>query len=753
MVSHEYSSFADARADFDRAHEGKSQTPCIVPVDGKSAKPARIRNAAGEPIEEYFKWQFVNSMVFSGLYSKDYIGVEIRFPKGSAGSHPLKIDAAIFDSPEWVEHYSSFWKSRDARHIEWLSDHLLAIVEFKKNDKDVDKVFVGQIKPAMREKEPGESNVLGIYYDFSRLFIFQRRNGRYIRYDESKNQKGDASAIGDLSLHLPDPYVYLPSFDELKETVNRPAEYDRSARSLAQLSLVTSIASAQIQLAFSEVLRALDRGGLVNQRGYSILIQVFALKIFDEKRNAHFPQRNLDFYVSPDERSFAKLSEKPIQEFIKRIKALRDAAAVDYRKILKQEELNWKDANHVRAAVAICEAFQDYSFVKSAKSDLYQLVFYNFANSFKRDDAAQFLTPIPVIDFIVKLVNPRSADKVIDPCCGIGDFLSLAFVHSREKAPGWGLDDANIYGVDLDANMISLATLNMLLNGDGEAKLFERSDKGSILSKVALPAEGSGAAELVELDPGMHKGGKWDEWSDGTELVKFDVVLTNPPFGDDRAYRPKTEFDKRVIELYETWGMARERKAGPEDAEGQQKKTSAKPGDALDLGVVFLENAYRILKDDGRLGIVLSNSIASINKYAQIRHWLMSKMRIVALFDLPSNVFAETGVNTSIIIAYKPKKAALKKLNEAGYSVFVRDIKQVGYERRTSKRNVFFNPIYKIDEESFEIMVDRDGRPVLDEEFTQTVADFQGWALGQEEMVGKLFVSEGKKQGAAKGGK
>lgn len=37
------------------------------------------------------------------------------------------------------------------------------------------------------------------------------------------------------------------------------------------------------------------------------------------------------------------------------------------------------------------------------------------------------------------------------------------------------------------------------------------------------------------------------------------------------------------------------------------------------------------------------------------REWFMDKMRIVALFDLPANVFADTGVNTTLVIAYKPK--------------------------------------------------------------------------------------------------
>ena len=46
----------------------------------------------------------------------------------------------------------------------------------------------------------------------------------------------------------------------------------------------------------------------------------------------------------------------------------------------------------------------------------------------------------------------------------------------------------------------------------------------------------------------------------------------------------------------------------------------------------------------------------------------------------------------------------LKKLNKNGYEVFVKDIQRIGYEVRTSNRVKFFNPIYKIDENDFEIV-------------------------------------------------
>ncbi len=120
----------------------------------------------------------------------------------------------------------------------------------------------------------------------------------------------------------------------------------------------------------------------------------------------------------------------------------------------------------------------------------------------------------------------------------------------------------------------------------------------------------------------------------------------------------------------------------------------------------------------------------------------MQRMRIVALFDLPANVFAETGVNTSILIAYKPKPSAMKKLNEDGYNIFVRDIHRIGYEKRTSKRNVFFNKIFLINETTFEIDLNSEGNPIRDEEFSTTVSEFRSWVLGQEETLQRLFLRE-----------
>lgn len=706
------SSFLNAKEKFDKIYANVFYLPqSLVPVNGEIVKNIKIRNERGEKIEEYYKWQFIYSLIHSGLYPKDCIGVEVYFPKGSPSSKPIKLDGAIFDDPDWLEKYNDFWQNKNQESLDWLRKHLIVVIEFKKEDgRDIEKYFNQQLKPAMKESD--KDYVIGFYYDRERIWIFQKKNGKILRYDESKNQKGEESGIKDLSLHLPDSYINIPSFNDILNKINKPETIDRTNRTIDDLEAISSIHTKQVNDALSNILRALDKVGLVNQIGYQILVQMLALKIFDEKTNERDKSKKLRFYITDYERNYRSLADASIQTFIKRIKDIYNDAKGVYSTILGQQIIDWKNSSHISAIVSIVENFQDYSFVKSYKTDLYQLVFYRFANEFAKERKGQFITPIWLIDFLVKIVNPRGNETVIDPCCGIADFLSLSYVNSEPK-----LDDANLYGIDNDQQMIMLAQLNMLLNGDGNAKLYYIPDKGSIDHKIDV------TGKVIRLLPEYHKNGNWDVWPDNTEIKKFDVVLTNPPFGEDRAYRAKTSEDREIAECYELWNLC-------------------KQGNWIDLGLIFLENAVRLLKENGRVGIVLSNSIASIDRWEKARRWLMENVRIVALFDLPPNVFADTGVNITLIVAYKPKKEELERLKQQNYEIFVKDIKRVGYEVRTSKRVKYYHPIWKINEKTFEIETDDEGNPLLDEEFTETIKEFREWAKSQEQTLKKLFLGE-----------
>lgn len=704
-------SFTQSKHKFDKEYENKSEIVTFLPEHLTFDKCVSLLKTNRSKNEQYYKWQFLYALINSGLYAKDYIGTEIHLPKGNKTSASLKIDAVIFDSKEWFEKYQDYHKHNNLDSLQWLKKHILVVVEFKKeHSKNIPEVYDKQLKAYMKESE--KDFVLGILYDTERLYLFKKVGSKFLRYVESFNAKGEESNSKDLNLHLPDSYSYIPDFQSLQSALSSK-EIDYAKRTLKDLELISGVHSTQIGTAMSEILRTMDKVSLVNQKGFLILIQILSLKIYDEKSKEN-SNEFLQFYITKDEQNYKELSGESLQNFIKRIKSIMDKASGNYRRILKEKELDFKNENHIKVLISIVKQFQDYSFVKSYKTDLYQLIFYRFASQFAKDSNAQFITPLPIIDFLVNIINPRNGETVIDPTVGIADFLSISYVNSNSK-----LDDNNIFGLDIDTQMVNLATLNMLLNGDGNAKIEQKADLGSILYK--FDKENG----LLELDPNTNKNGAWDTRADSKELKKFNVVLTNPPFGEDRAFVPTTDRERAIIKCYESWGFYNE------------SKNSGK----IDLGVVFLENACRILDENGRLGIVLSNSIASIDTHKKAREWLIKNMRIVAIFDLPANSFAETGVNISLIVAYKPSKAQLERLNNQGYEIFIKNIQNLGYEIKTNKRVKYFAPIYKINPQNFEIEIDNEGRAKLDEDFTQTALDFKEWCKCQEEILQKIFIA------------
>ena len=718
-------SFTKSKLNFDEIYHNQSEFDCFLSEHLTLSKKTAIKNKDGKKNEEYYKWQFLYALVMSGMYSKDYIGTEIYFPKGNKNSAPIKFDTAIFDDVEWFEYYNNFHNKQEQSALDWLRKHLIAVIEFKsENSKDTETIWNQQLKPGLKESE--NDFCLGILYDTERLYLFKKHNKYYLRLDDGYNLKKEQSTTKDLQLHLTDAYYKIPTFEQLIQKIYQP-KIDRTKRKIDDLDVISGVYSVQLTEGISNMLRTMDKVSLKNQRGYEILIQIIALKIYDEKRSARIQsfldwyktddeKEHLDllFYITPHEKNYVNLSDDNVQSFIDRMRTLYNEASQEYQFILKRvdtETINWQKEEHIRIISEVVEQFQDYSFVKSHKTDLYQIVFHKFASEFSKAEKGQFLTPIPLIDFLVQIVNPRNEERILDPTVGIADFLSVSYVNSDST-----LQDKNVYGLDNDEQMVMLAQLNMLLNGDGNAILKFKPDKGSIIWKF------DDRDELVEINPKLHKSGNWDNWKDQTKLKKFDVVLTNPPFGDDRAFTPKDNRDKEIIGCYELW-----------DVYGGKK---------IDLGVVFLENAYRSLKENGRMGIVISNSIASIDTHTKARKWLMDNMRIVAIFDLPPNVFAETGVTTSIIVAYKPNKKELKKLKSLNYQIFAKDIQKIGYEVKTKKRVKYFEPVYKINYESFETVIDEDGNVVLDEEFTDTVKCFKEWCKGQEKTLQELFIED-----------
>lgn len=498
----------------------------------------------------------------------------------------------------------------------------------------------------------------------------------------------------------------------MAKIINKNEKTDRSQLHIEDLDIVYTIQDDNMKKSLNSIIHVLDSVSLSNEEGYMILIQLIAMKIYDEKQREDHGGY-IQFYINDDEYYKGSLNDENVQKYVSRMKDLYKEAKAYYNNILDVNRIIWTQENHVKVANEIVRQFQDYSFVRSSNNDLYQLIFYNFATEFQKAEKAQFLTPLPIIDFIVKIVNPKTGETICDPCCGIADFLSKSYINADMK-----LDDCQLFGFDNDYNMTVLAQLNMLLNGDGNAVIKYVPEYGTINQKYTTDKR------IVTLNSKMHGGGNWNNWYDQTELMQYDVILTNPPFGKNRSLDLSKAQDLEVSKLYELY----------------DKYTETNPKSGLDKGVIFLENAIRQIKEGGRFAIVLSNAIMSNNTWPFVRQWVMEKVRVVALFDLPENVFAETGVNTTILVGYKPSKERLNELISEDYSVFTREIQNVGYKKKISKRTVKFDNDYALDPDTFETITNSEGESVLNEDFSQVVKEFKEWCVSQELDLKKLFL-------------
>lgn len=350
-----------------------------------------------------------------------------------------------------------------------------------------------------------------------------------------------------------------------------------------------------------------------------------------------------------------------------------------------------------------------------------QIIFNNFGDEKQKADKGQFFTPIPVVKSIIQMLNPTKGEELCDPCCGICDFPAMAFRHAHRKDEEYPPNANNYYGFDIENNNLKLAELNLVLNGDGGAVL---KNMNSISQKMLVDGA---VMKMGKFNTKSYDPITWEHLDDtDKDLKKFKIIATNPPFGKGRDLKTgangKWDIPKETVNLYETYKV----KPTPTST---GKITLPK---SMDMGVIFLENAYKLLEEGGRMGIVLSNSIASIKEWENVRAWLIDRMRIVGLFDLPANTFGETGVATTVIIAYKPKEDE-KHLLDNDYEVFIKEIENIGYEVKTIKRTITFKPQFIINEDTFE------HTSVLDEEFSVMQEEFEEFLKRQEIEIKTAF--------------
>jgi type I restriction enzyme M protein len=237
----------------------------------------------------------------------------------------------------------------------------------------------------------------------------------------------------------------------------------------------------------------------------------------------------------------------------------------------------------------------------------------------------QYFTPRYVIEFCVRMLQPKSHETVLDPACGSGGFLvhALNYVRRNEQLSLIEVQDyceSKLWGFDMDTRAVRVAKALMVLSGDGKANII-RLNSLLMPSVTQLPwseEEGNGTVLTVEdicrSRLRKHKG--------------FDVILTNPPFAGEVREKP-------ILNNYAV-------------AEGKPR---------VERDILFLERCVQLLKPGGRMAIVLPHNKVAADAYSGVREWLIRRTRILSVVGLGRNTFLpHTHQKASIIFAQKREK-------------------------------------------------------------------------------------------------
>lgn len=281
-----------------------------------------------------------------------------------------------------------------------------------------------------------------------------------------------------------------------------------------------------------------------------------------------------------------------------------------------------------------------YDAKREGLGDLYEDLLERNANE-KKSGAGQYFTPRPLIDAMVQVMQPTSADIIQDPAAGTGGFLIGAhhYIQTHENPSSWSEKQQKKYytqtffGMEHVQDTHRLALMNLMLHGiDSDAHNEHAGIRyGDTLSPL------------------------------GKALPKATLVLTNPPFGTKKG-------------------------GGLPDRDDFTFATSNKQ-------FAFLQHVYRGLASGGRAAMVLPDNVlfeGNIGK--QIRNDLMDKCNLHTILRLPTGIFYAQGVKTNVLFF---TKGTTEKGNTKQVWVYDLRANMPQFGKRTVLTKEHFSPFRK----------------------------------------------------------
>jgi type I restriction enzyme M protein len=331
----------------------------------------------------------------------------------------------------------------------------------------------------------------------------------------------------------------------------------------------------------------------IEQLGWMLFFKIFSdkdkeLELLNDDYVSPIPEElHWDAWAGDDE----GITGDELQDFVdnKLFKQLKDLTIpptndIQAKRALLVREVFEGNNNYMKSGTNIRKVLNKLNEIdfnaqkdKHAFGELYETILKELQSAGK---SGEFYTPRAITQFITEMINPQLGEKVLDPACGTGGYLTAAIEHLKKQANS--VEDRqkiaeNIIGWEYKPLPYLLATTNLILH-DMEVPNIEFRDS---------------------LDQPL---------SNYTEKHRVDVILANPPFGGIVANNNENNFPQNF-----------------------RTKESA------DLFLILM---IHLLKQGGRAGIVLPDgSLTGDGVKQRVRQKLLEDCNLHTIIRLPNSVF------------------------------------------------------------------------------------------------------------------
>ena len=350
----------------------------------------------------------------------------------------------------------------------------------------------------------------------------------------------------------------------------------------------------------------------------------------------------------------------------------------------KNEKINLKEHTILR----IIKELQIYN-LSLTSTDVKGIAFERFLGRTFRGEIGQFFTPRSVVDFMVEMISPQESETICDPASGSGGFLIRVFSKVRERIQQDIIKQYEVYKQNLlqdkDENKITEQEAKALDEKFNElqkelkvensgSRLYNLSnhcifgtdanDRMARTSKMNMIMHGDGHGGIYNHDGLLNINGIFEN--------RFDIILTNPPFGaqvekEDKVQEKDTQFlvqkdgdsykvkkgdndewlaknEELAKKYYALYG-----KATYQNAQAKIIENIGKPIASLfalkenlqsdKTEHLFINRCLDLLKPSGRMGIVLPEGVFNTPNAEYVRKFVEGKAFLRAVISLPSETF------------------------------------------------------------------------------------------------------------------